>query len=537
MKPLQSCASLLGLLCVCLPPVNAQPQPVAARTLLVLPFENRSKAPGIEWISEAFPEVLGDRISSSTVYVLSREDRVDAFDRGGIPANLHPSRATMYRVAEQMDADFAVLGDYDFDGQRFTARAQLLDMKRRQLLPEVSESGALVKLIEVQAALAWDLLRILHPGLVESRDTLIAATPAIRLDAFENYVRGVMALQREEKLRRFREAIRLAPTYAQPIEELGKTYYLMRDYEAAMNWLARVPPGGPLSREAGFYLGLAAYYRGDFARAEQAFAALAQTFPLTEVDNNLGVAQARRGKKSAGEYFRKAAEADPGDPDYRFNLAISSYRAGDLAGASRNLRECLSLRPGDAEAKALLGAVTQEAAAKLQPAAAPAPQVPGERIKRNYNENAFRQLALDVQNAAEARLVAMDTRQHAAFHVARGNELLAKGFSDEAEKEFREALQLNGSAPGAHAGMAGVLQAADNYPAARAEAQAELTLQPSAEAHGILGLIAVHESDRQTAGAELQQALQLDPAARAARLLQQELAPATPARVNSVSRP
>lgn len=527
----------MGVLCACVSPGNAEAPPVAARTLLVLPFENKSKAPGIEWISEAFPEVLGDRLASSTVYVLSRDDRVAAFDRAGIPVNLHPSRATLYRVAEQMDADFAVLGTYDFDGQRLTARAQLLDMKRRQLLPGVSESGPLVKLIEVQAALAWDLLRLLHPGLAEPRDALIAAAPAIRLDAFENYVRGVMALQREEKVRRFKEAIRIAPAYAQPAEELGKTYFLMRDYDAAMTWLARVPPAGPLGREASFYLGLAAYYRGDFARAEQAFASLAQTFPLTEVDNNLGVAQARRGKKTAGEYFAKAAQADPADPDYRFNLAVWSYRAGDVATASRNLRECLSLRPGDAEAKAFMAAIPQDAASRLESGAAAPLHVPQERIKRAYDENAFRQLALDVQNAAEARLVVMDTRQHASFHVARGNELLARGLSDEAEKEFREALQIDGSAPGAHAGMAGVLQAANNDSAARSEAEAELARQPSAEAHGILGLIALRASDPQTAAAELQQALQVDPAARAAQLLKQALASGTPLRVNSVSRP
>jgi Tfp pilus assembly protein PilF len=44
-------------------------------------------------------------------------------------------------------------------------------------------------------------------------------------------------------------------------------------------------------------------------------------------------------------------------------------------------------------------------------------------------------------------------------------------------------------------------------------------------------------SDPRTAAAELQQALQIDPAARAAQLLKQALASGTPLRVNSVSRP
>ena len=35
-----------------------------SNTLVILPFENASSAPGLEWIGEAFPEVLGPRMAS-----------------------------------------------------------------------------------------------------------------------------------------------------------------------------------------------------------------------------------------------------------------------------------------------------------------------------------------------------------------------------------------------------------------------------------------------------------------------------------------
>ena len=107
-----------------------------AQTVLVLPFENQSKAPGLEWISEAFPEVLGDGFSSSGLYVISRDDRTTAFDRMGMPVGAHLSRATLYRISEQIDADYVVYGTYNYDGQAFTAAAQLLDMKKLYLGPE-----------------------------------------------------------------------------------------------------------------------------------------------------------------------------------------------------------------------------------------------------------------------------------------------------------------------------------------------------------------------------------------------------------------
>src|SRR5206468_9088155 len=92
-----------------------------SRSLVILPFENASKAPGIEWIGEAFPEVLGQRLATSNIFVVSREDRMYAVDRAGVPANVRPSRATLYRISEQMDADSMVVGSYNFDGQQFSA--------------------------------------------------------------------------------------------------------------------------------------------------------------------------------------------------------------------------------------------------------------------------------------------------------------------------------------------------------------------------------------------------------------------------------
>jgi len=538
LKLLKLSFGLLLTAWLCAPALAAPPVTPDSHVVVVLPFENKSKAPGIEWIAEAVPAVLGSRLSSSNVYVLSRENRAYAYDRAGIPANLHPSRATLYRVAEQIGADFAILGSYDFDGRNFTTRAQLLDVRRQFLFPAVVEAGPLPKLIDVEAAIAWDILAALDPQFTESRESFVAATPAVRLDAFENYIRGLVSVQREEKIRRFREAVRIFPGYVEAMEELGRTYFEARDYDAATNWLARVPKSDPLAREASFYLGLAAYYRGEFARAEEAFGYLAQSFPLAEVENNLGVTQARRGKKSAIDSFRKAAQADPSDPDYQFNMAVEAYRAGDIPLASRSVRDSLALRPNDGEAKALQAMIARQAEARLQPAEDRTDQaIPLQRIKRNYDENAFRQLAVDVQNSAEARLAQMKKPQHAAYHASRGRELLAKGFSSEAEKEFREALELDPGSAAAHLGMAGVLEGGANLAAARSEAEAALRIQPSGEAHALLGQIALRENNQDAAAAEYDQATKLDPTNPSVLGLQRALAARVAERVNSRSKP
>src|SRR5438067_4562127 len=324
-------------------------------------FENSSKVPGIEWISEAFPQVISERLGAPNLYVISRDDRVYAFDHFGIPANLQPSRATLYRIAEQMDADYVVFGHYNFDGQAFTASAQVLDMRRLRLGPEIVESGTLPNLMEVANNVAWQVLRSLHAQDLPARAAFLGAASSVRLDAFENYIRGVTASTRPEKIRRLREALRINPQYDLANFQLGRAYFDARDYQNALAYLSKVPRTGSEADQASFYAGLAAYYSGDLARAEDAFAFLSVRLPLPEVENNLGVVQGRRGKASAVQYLQKAVQADPNDADYRYNLGAALYRNGNLSDAARQLREAIALRPSDADAKSLLDAINNGA--------------------------------------------------------------------------------------------------------------------------------------------------------------------------------
>src|SRR5215475_8315354 len=77
-----------------------------SKLLVVIPFENVSTAPGLDWIGEAFAQLLTNSISSPAYYTIGREDRSYAFDRLGIPLDAHLSRATLYRIGEQMDVDY-----------------------------------------------------------------------------------------------------------------------------------------------------------------------------------------------------------------------------------------------------------------------------------------------------------------------------------------------------------------------------------------------------------------------------------------------
>jgi tetratricopeptide (TPR) repeat protein len=501
---------------------NGQTASAAGRTLVVIPFENTSPTPGLEWLGEAFPEAFREQLNSPVVYVASRDERLRAYDRLGIPAGLHLSRATLYRIAEQMDIDYAVLGSYNYDGAHLTATAQLLDMRALKLLPPATESASLTDLGNLQAALTWDMLRQVRGDFSLPKDKFVAGIPPVRLDAFENYIRGLLATAAEEKIRRFKEATRLNPAYTEAWLEIGKVYLNQRSYEPAMAALAQVPSSSPAAREANFYLGLAAYYHQDFAKAENAFAFVAARLPLAEVYNNLGVVSARRGHRDAATYFQRAIENDSSDPDYHFNLGVTISRAGDNAAAVRELRAALERRPGDAEAKSLSDSLASPAAGVVPAESSTAKPI--ERIKRNYEENSFRQMTLQLQSWAEQRFARSDARSHARFHLELGNELLAHGFTDQAEREFREAATLDPGGTAALTGLAQVFDARGDAAGARSQAEAALRVRESAEAYLVLARLDLRENRTEAAAQNVNRAVQLEPANSAAQDLKRTVA-------------
>ena len=485
------------------------------RVVLILPFHNDSKAPGLEWIGEAFPEVMGQQMQSSSIFMISREDRLYAFDRLGIPVNAQLSRATLLRIAEQMDVDFVVLGSYNYDGSSFSSKAQLLDMRRLHLSPPVTETGSLLQLIEVQAATGWDLMHAIQPDFATTKQDFIADTKDIRLDSLENYVRGVTDSSTSEKIRHFKEAVRVNPNYTVAMLQLGKTYFAQRDYASAISWFSKIPITDKHAAEANFFLGLSAFFTGDMNRADEAFRLVASRVPLTEVYNNLGVVEARQGKNTAVEYLEKAAQADPTDEDYRFNLGIALSRSRDSAGAIRQLKEALDLRPTDEEARAYLDSLSSSS----RPS-----RIPPERIKRNYDEASYRQLAFAIESAEEAQMAHSDPKKHAAMHVDMGKDELRQGFYEKARDNFRKALALDPQNAEAHVGLATAQMSLNDLAGARSELDSTLKDQPNPEAYVVLGQLDLKENKLDAANDAVAQALRLEPSNNAALQLKQQVA-------------
>ena len=498
-----------------------------ARILLVLPFDNRSGQPSLEWIREAAPEILSSRFLSAGFAPMSRADRLYALDHLGLPQGFHPSRATALKLAQTLDADSIVVGSFVTDGSGIVAEAQVVDVPHLRMGQTVTARGDMRDLIAVFDALAWQLTRQQDPGFSVAEETFVAAGRGMRVDAFEQYIRGISEPDHEERLRHLNKAAELSPEFAPAWMALGREDYNSQQYAQAAAAFAKVGQNDADALEAGFYRGLSLLFSGDYSRAEQAFGAVARVLPLAEVVNNEGVAVSRQGHNGTA-LFRQAVVADPNTADYHFNLAVSLKRHGDAADALAEIAACLRLRPNDSEAQALV-AEWKSPAGKPEAGAdsGSAEEVkadPLERIARNFDAVAFRQAAQMMDQMDEARLAALGPEQRAERMAGQASDYLDRGLLLEAERLYLAAVAIDDRVAAVHAGLAEVRERTGDQQNARKEARTSLELMPSVQAYLVMGRLDLAAGHMDEARYDVSEALKIQPGSKAAQELRQQLA-------------
>jgi tetratricopeptide (TPR) repeat protein len=470
---------------------------------------------------------------------MSRADRIYALDHLGLPQGFHPSRASSIMLAETLDADSIIVGSYQTDGANIVVEARLVDVPHLRMSQPVTARGELREMISVLDSLAWKLARQIDPGFKVTQDTFVAAGSGLRLDAFEQYIRGITEPDQQERLRHLNESVLLSSNFSPAWMALGREEYAGQHYEQAAEAFAKVGGNGADADDvlkAGFYRGLSLLFSGDYVRAEAAFSGVARVLPLAEVLNNQGVALARGGKDGI-PLFRQAVAADPYAADYHFNLAVSLKRHGDAAEALTELAQCLRLHPNDTEALAVQKTWTNSRPAATRPANTPTAQPaagsdeeaeakadPLERIQRTFDEVAFRQAAVMLDKINSARLSALPPLERAQALSGQAKEYLDHGLLLEAERLYQSAVAADPKLAAAHAGLAEVRERSGDAQAARKEAVKSLELLPSVDAYLVLVQLDLAVNHMDEAKQNVAAALQIDPNSKPALELQRQIA-------------
>jgi tetratricopeptide (TPR) repeat protein len=330
----------------------------------------------LDWIGEGLSEVTAERLNDRGVNVLSREDRLATLERMGLPDSARFSHATIVKIAAEADADLVVYGRFRSDGKTATLEARVLHLSPPSLSEPLTVTSAMQDLLRAQARLTWQILCAIDhkecppQGATTDESSFTEPPASLRLEALENFVRGLAGSEGEERLRSLREAARLEPAWDRPAFELGQIYFKRRDCDSALVWYSRVPPNRPDGPEASFATGVCHLARNDAARADAAFSGLLErthktgekdSLPeLPEMHNDLGVARLRLGKWSEAETeFERASALDPEEADYLINIAVAKLIGKQAAAAVAPLEHARTIDPDDKEARALLIATLQ----------------------------------------------------------------------------------------------------------------------------------------------------------------------------------
>jgi len=513
-------------------------QAASPRVILVFPLENMSGNSNLGWMSEGIAELMAARLASPSRYVLQRSERNDADEQLGLSPGTPLTLASEYKAARTLGATVAVLGRFEVSGKQLTTQVQWLNIPDLSLSRPIEVTGKLAELDALETRLAWELLRSQDgQAAAGTEEEFSDRFPAVRLDAFESFIRGILSRDSKGRIHLLREADRLNPGDHRAAFALGKYYFEQEAYADSARWLRFLKSGDRDYAESLFLLGIDEYELGHNLSAEAVSKKLPVIFPLGEVFNNLGVVELNAGRyDEAAADFQRAIQKDPGDSDYAFNMSLALWHLKKYEQAGNYLHKVLAQDADDLEAHALLAQVSGErgdtqtrqsqmawvsahqTGAVADPPGdnnkAQADPAPGPRIQKDYDSKEFHLGLFQIARAAHRRLTEQPddgVKKDGLSCLKQGLGLLAQGKLPEAQRELTEAAFSLPESSEAREALGRVFQREGEHTLAAIEFQTALRQKDSFEAHLGLARAYVSLDHLEPALKQIQAAQQLEP--------------------------
>jgi len=503
---------------------------------LVMPFENVKREARIFWLSEASAVLLTDDLTALGGTVATRQERQAAFRRLQVPPAAALTDATLIRIGQAVGVAEIVVGTLQVDEGALVVRARAIALDTGRIRADVTERGTLPELFAIFERIA----RRIAPESTLPADASLAPHPP--LNAFENFIKGLLAETPETAVNYLWTSLRLQPSFERARLALWEVYANQGDYGHALDAVDSIPPISPYGRRARFLAGVAHLDLGRYQEAYDTFKKLAEEQPSAPVMNNLGIVQLRRGGATPqtglpAYYFTKAAEADPDDSDYLFNLAYAYWMFRDHQAATYWLREAVRRNRGDADAHFVLGTALaadgNAAEAARERDLARRLSSAYESIDRRRMANAFdgvprglervkQDLELPRAHRIDTRLAASEQRDQeevAKFHLERGRRLFQQEKDRDAVDELDRALYLSPYLAEAHLLLGRIHLRNGRVADAINALKISLWSAETVDVHVALGEAYRQSKDPGAARVEADRALALDPNSSDARQL------------------
>lgn len=529
------------LVAVCATSAAAQ---TPANRILVVPFENAQRDPRVHWMGEASAVLLADALNARGVGAITRRERVRAFEQLRLPLSARLSRATIIRVGQMVGASEVVLGTFSVIGEELTVSARSVRIDVGRLQPDVTERGPLPELFAVFDRVAQRLAAAGAKAPAES------VGPGPSLGAFENYVKGLIAANPDTQAEFLEAAIKDYTGYDRARLALWELRSEQGEHASALE-TARDITTPAFERHGRFSAAVSLLELERYDEAFEAFKALAADAPVAPLGsvvkagaalyNNLGVIQLRRGatpETGLATYFlTKAADADPGDADFLFNLGYAYVMESDPRAGIYWLREALRRNPADADAHYVLAAALRATGSSVEAerekelarqlathyeelerrAAADKQAVPKglARVRTEMSAPRLPQPEQAIVNSAQR-----EQQDLATFHLDRGRRFYEREEDREALAELSRAIYLSPYEAEAHLLVGRIHLRGGRLQEAVNALKISIWSADDADARIALAEAYLKQGERDLARTELERALALDPeSARAKRLL------------------
>lgn len=471
------------------------------------------------WLGEAGSTLLSDELASRGYGALAREDRVAVFDLLRLPMSAELTRATLIRVAELIGASEVIFGDIRV-GAELSVRARMISLNTGRLLNDVNDRGPESDLFALFARVAGNL------GRQIGRAPAVAspASPAMPLNAFENYINGLTAPTPAAQQRLLESAMTQAPHDGRVLTALWSVYSDEGLHDKALAVASAVPIDSPLRRRARFDVALSLIELKRLDGAQKELTTLYAAGPAPALSNALGVAELRRlpapgAAERAATYFERAASEAKGDPDYLFNLGYAKALGGDTAAALVWLREGVRHNAADGDAHLVMSAVLAstghgpEAQRELELARSLGTQlesIPSSVVKvppaLERTRNRLDDVSIGVPQPSRR-----DSQETASFHLQQARSLMQNGHDRDATAELQRAIYLAPYEDEAHVLLGRIYERTGRIADAVDEYKVAVWCRESGASQLALGRALALSGDRDAARRALERALVLSP--------------------------
>jgi Tfp pilus assembly protein PilF len=527
----RSMTALVLVVCAMLTVRTAAAQGTPAGTLLVMPFDNEQRDGRLFWLQEASAVLVADNVNAYGGSAITRNERVRAFERLHLPVVATLSHATVIRVGQLVGATEVIVGRLELSGDELTVRARKITLDSGRMQPEMVERARLHDLFPLFERVS----RALVPGLSSTS----TRSPQPPLQAFEQFIKGLLAESPAMQLKFLEGALKIHPRYDRAQLAIWDVQNGQGEHAKALLAATAVAESSPIARRAGHSAALSLIALKRYDEAFVTLKRLQDAEGSSVLLNNLGVVQLRRGATPetgrATYYFNAALDRDPADPDLHFNLGYAYWLERDAAAAAYWLREAVRRNPADGDAHFVLGAALQatgtnvEAVREIELArqlsstydewqrrATGTDQVPRglERLKGDLTTP--REQEIDIALSISAQ---RPQREMAAFHLDRARRLFDDQRDYDAMTELRRSIFLSPYQAEAHLMLGRIYQRTGRASDAIDSFKIAVWSGETAEARVALGEAYLQAGDKAAARVEADRALVLDPTSTAAQAL------------------